>query len=735
MNKSYKIAGMTCAACAVSVESYVKPLDGVHNVTVNYPNQSAVIDFDETIISIAKIKSKLKEIGYDLLLGEDDETRKELEDLATKRLEMLRNKLIFSAIFTVPVFVMAMFFMGKIPYENWIMLALSIPVLFWSGAEFYKIAWKKLKHFSANMDTLVALSTGTAFLFSLINTINPTLFATDDMYHAHVYYESAVVIITLILLGRYLEEKAKSKTSSAIKSLMGLTPKKVTVIRNGEEEVISIADILKGELVILKPGDKIPVDGKVKKGESYVDESMISGEPIPVLKTKGDEVFAGTINQKGSLRILATKIGKETLLSQIIQLVEKAQSSKPKIQNLVDKIAGIFVPVVIILAIITFSIWYIVGPEPKLIYSLISFITVLIIACPCALGLATPTALMVGIGKGAQQGILIKDAQALETAYKIDALILDKTGTITEGKPKVTDCVWTEKEINNLYASVFLSIEKQSEHPLAGAIVDCLSKDFNEHVLESFESITGKGTEAYYDGVKYLIGNKALMLENLIEIPEHIQKEAERLKFEAKSVVFLSVKNRVEAIFAISDEIKKGVKEVILSLSNAGIDVYMLTGDNEKTARVIADQVGIKNVQANVLPEDKGNFVKLLQQNGKVVAMAGDGINDSHALAQADVGIAMGSGTDIAMDSAGITLMHSDLQQIANAIYLSQATMKTIRQNLFWAFVYNLVAIPIAAGALYPKFGFLLSPMIAGAAMSMSSVSVLANSLRLRNKK
>jgi len=731
MNKSYKIAGMTCAACAVSVESYVKPLDGVHNVTVNYPNQSAVIDFDETIISIETIKSKLKEIGYDLLLGEDDETRKELEDLATKRLETLRNKLIFSAIFTVPVFVMAMFFMGKIPYENWIMLALSIPVLFWSGAEFYKIAWKKLKHFSANMDTLVALSTGTAFLFSLINTINPTLFATDDMYHAHVYYESAVVIITLILLGRYLEEKAKSKTSSSIKSLMGLTPKKVTVIRNGEEEVISIADILKGELVILKPGDKIPVDGKVKKGESYVDESMISGEPIPVLKTKGDEVFAGTINQKGSLRILATKIGKETLLSQIIQLVEKAQSSKPKIQNLVDKIAGIFVPIVIVLAIITFSIWYFVGPEPKLIHSLISFITVLIIACPCALGLATPTALMVGIGKGAQQGILIKDAQALETAYKIDALILDKTGTITEGKPKVTDCVWTEKEINNLYASVFLSIEKQSEHPLAGAIVDCLSKDFNEHVLESFESITGKGTEAYYDGIKYLIGNKALMLENLIDIPDHIQKEAERLKFEAKSVVFLSVKNRVEAIFAISDEIKKGVKEVIFSLRDIGIDVYMLTGDNEKTARVIADQVGIKNVQANVLPEDKGNFVKLLQQNGKVVAMAGDGINDSHALAQADVGIAMGSGTDIAMDSAGITLMHSDLQQIANAIYLSQATMKTIRQNLFWAFVYNLIAIPIAAGALYPNFGFLLSPMIAGAAMSMSSVSVLANSLRL----
>jgi P-type Cu2+ transporter len=735
MNQSYKITGMTCTACAVSVESFIKPLDGIHNVTVNYPNQSALIDFDDAIISIEKIKLKLKEIGYDLLLGEDSVTRKELEDIDTQRLERLRKKLIFSAIFSVPVFVMAMFFMGKIPYENWIMLALSLPVLFWSGAEFYTIAWKKLTHFSANMDTLVALSTGTAFIFSLINTINPTLFATDDMQHAHVYYESAVVIITLILLGRYLEEKAKSKTSSAIKSLMGLTPKKVTVIRNGEEEVISIADILKGELVVIKPGDKIPVDAKVKKGESYIDESMISGEPIPVLKTKGDEVFAGTINQKGSLRILATKIGKETLLSQIIQLVENAQSSKHKIQNLVDKIAGIFVPIVIIIAFITFFIWYAVGPEPKLIYSLISFITVLIIACPCALGLATPTALMVGIGKGAQQGILIKDAQALETAYKIDALILDKTGTITEGKPKVTDCVWTEKDINNLYASVFLSIEKQSEHPLAEAIVNCLSQDYNEHVLESFKSITGKGTEAYYDGEKYLIGNKGLMLENLIDIPGHIQKEAERLKLEAKSVVFLSVKNRVEAIFAIADEIKEGVKDVIFSLRNKGIDVYMLTGDNEKTAKVIADKVGIKNVQANVLPEDKGNFVKLLQQNGKVVAMAGDGINDSHALAQADVGIAMGSGTDIAMDNAGITLMYSDLKQISNAILLSKATMKTIKQNLFWAFVYNVVALPIAAGALYPKFGFLLSPMIAGAAMSMSSVSVLANSLRLRNKK
>jgi len=734
MNQSYKITGMTCASCAVSVESYIKPLEGVLEVMVNYPNQSAVIDFDEEIISIGTIQEKLKEIGYDLLLGDEVSVKKEMDEKETNRLNLLRKKLVFSAFFSIPIFVMAMFFMGKIPYENWIMLALSIPVLFWSGSEFYSIAWKKLKHFSANMDTLVALSTGTAFIFSLINTINPTLFITDDMQHAHVYYESAVVIITLILLGRYLEEKAKSKTSSAIKNLMGLTPKKVTVIRNGEEAIILIDEIIKGELILIKPGDKIPVDGKVKKGESYIDESMISGEPIPVLKTKGDEVFAGTINQKGSLRLLATKIGKDTLLSQIIHLVEKAQSSKPKIQNLVDKIAGIFVPVVIGLALITFGIWYVFGPEPKLIYALISFITVLIIACPCALGLATPTALMVGIGKGAQQGILIKDAQALETAYKIDALILDKTGTITEGKPKVTDFIWVNDELNNLHASIFLSIEKQSEHPLGQAIVDYLAPDFNEHALESFDSITGKGTEAFYDGDRYLIGNKTLMSDNLIEVPDSLQEAAEKLKSEAKTVVFMSFQKSAVAIAAISDKIKSGVRDVIVNIQSKGIEVYMLTGDNEKTAKAIASQVGIKNVQANVLPEDKGNFVKLLQQNGKVVAMAGDGINDSHALAQADVGIAMGNGTDIAMDSSGITLMHSDLQQIANAILLSKATMKTIRQNLFWAFIYNVVAIPIAAGALYPKFGFLLSPMIAGGAMAMSSVSVITNSLRLKNK-
>lgn len=734
MNQSYKIAGMTCASCAVSVESYLIPQEGIRKVVVNYPNQSAFIDFEEQLISIETIQQKLKEIGYVLLLEDGDSLTSKVEEMESIRLNLLKRKLIVAALFSVPIFTISMFLIGAIPYENWIMLILTIPVLFWSGADFFVSAWKKLRHFSSNMDTLVAVSTGTAFIFSFINTINPSLLATGGLHHSNVYYESAVVIITLILLGRFLEERAKNKTTSAIKSLMGLTPKKVTAIRNGEEVIVSIDDILKGELIVLKPGDKIPVDGKVKKGESYVDESMITGEPIPVFKNKGTGVFAGTINQKGSLRILATKIGKDTLLSQIIRLVEEAQSTKPKIQNLVDKIAGVFVPVVVILAIITFSVWYFFGPEPKLIYALLSFISVLIIACPCALGLATPTALMVGLGKAAQQGILIKDASVLEKAFKIDALILDKTGTITKGQPKVHDFIWLDNQYDHESARIFLSMEKQSEHPLANAIVQYLSKEENDLPIDNFESITGKGAVAHFEGKRYMIGNKALMTENLLSVPDSLQIQSEKLKEAAKTVVFFSVENKVVAIAAIADEVKKGVREVIQGLKKRGITVFMLTGDNEKTAKAIAEQVGIEHVQANVMPEDKGNFVKLLQQNGSVVAMAGDGINDSHALAQADVGIAMGSGTDIAMESAGITLMNSDLNQIANAIVLSKDTMKTIRQNLFWAFIYNVVSIPIAAGVLYPSFGFLLSPMIGGAAMAMSSVSVVTNSLRLKRK-
>lgn len=732
--ENYKVSGMTCAACAISIESYLKPLVGIEKVVVNYPNQLVAIEYNSELITIHHIEKKVKEIGYSLLLGDIKEVEKKFEEIEEIRLKTLKSKLIFSTIFSVPVFVMAMFFMGKIPYENWIMMGLSIPVLFWSGSEFYIIAWKKLKHFSSNMDTLVALSTGVAFVFSVFNTVYPNYFLSRGVT-PHVYYESAVIIITLILLGRFFEEKAKSKTSSAIKKLIGLKPKEVVAIRNGEEIIISYDEILKGELIILKPGDKVPVDGKVKKGTSFIDESMISGEPIPVEKLKGSEVFAGTINQKGSLRVLATKIGSDTLLSQIIKLVEQAQASKPAIQKLADKVAGIFVPIVIGISIITFFIWYSFGPDPSITYALLTLITVLIIACPCALGLATPTALMVGIGKGAEQGILIKDAQALETAYKVDTLILDKTGTITEGKPKVTDIIWGENVDHSPLEKVVLSIESQSEHPIAEAIVQHFKKtEVSDVNLDSFESVTGMGATSNFEGVSYHIGNDRLMLANNISIPEELAKSAENLKSEAKTVVYIGVGSKVEGIIAVADEIKETAIAAVKKIQDMGIEVHMLTGDNEQTAKVIAGKTGIVHYQSDVMPADKGDFVKSLQEQGRVVAMAGDGINDSHALAQSDVGIAMGSGTDIAMESAGITLMNSDLKQISKAIALSKATMKTIKQNLFWAFIYNLIAIPVAAGVLYPTFEFLLNPMIAGAAMSLSSISVLSNSLRLKNK-
>ncbi|WP_405609262.1 heavy metal translocating P-type ATPase [Polaribacter sp. Asnod1-A03] len=734
MKEQYKITGMTCASCAMSIESHLKPQNGITEVAVNYPNKSVAITYNKDLISLKEIAKKVKEIGFTLLIGSPEKTKTEFENVEKKRLKTLTYKLIFAAVFAIPVFILSMFLKDLIPYQNYVLLILSLPVLFYSGAEFYSIAWKRLQQLSTNMDTLVALSTGIAFLFSVFNTVNPNYFLSKGL-SPHVYYESAVIIITLILLGRFFEEKAKSKTSSAIKKLMGLQPKKVTAIRNGEEKIISYDDILIGELIILKPGDKIPVDGKVKKGTSFIDESMISGEPIPVEKTKGSKVFAGTINQKGSLRIIANKIGNDTLLSQIIKLVEEAQSTKPAIQKMADKIAGIFVPVVISLAVITFIIWYVLAPELILTYGLLTPITVLIIACPCALGLATPTALMVGIGKGAQQGILIKDAQALETAYKIDTLILDKTGTITQGKPKVTDVIWEDNSASTTLEQIILAIEAQSEHPIAAAIVQDLKQKNTENIItiDAFKSSTGLGAEAMYNDTFYKIGNESFMLKNNITIPDDLSKKANYLKEEAKTVVYISKAEKVVGIMAVADSIKETSIIAIDKLTQMGVQIYMLTGDNEQTAKAIAQKVGIQNFKANVLPSEKGVFVKELQEKGKVVAMAGDGINDSHALAQADVGIAMASGTDIAMDSAGITLMHSDLKQISKAIQLSKATLKTIKQNLFWAFIYNMIAIPIAAGILYPINGFLLNPMIAGAAMSLSSISVLANSLRLKN--
>lgn len=734
-SEEIKVTGMTCASCAISVESYLKPQKGIQTVRVNYPNQSVHLEYDASVISIDQIRNKVKEIGYDLILGTKEVSRKKFEEKEAKRLHELKWKLIVASLFSIPIFIMAMFFMGRIPYENFIMFALALPVVFWSGAEFYSNAWKKMRHFSSNMDTLVALSTGVAFLFSVFNTFFPSYLQAYGLM-PHVYYESAVMIITLILLGRFFEEKAKGKTSSAIQKLINLTPKQVTVIRNGEMVEVSLSEIIMGEMIVLKPGDKVPVDGKVRKGESFIDESMLSGEPIPLFKSKGDNVFAGTINQKGSLRIYATKVGDDTVLSQIIRLVEKAQSSKPAIQRLSDKVAGIFVPIVILLAILTFVIWYFLGPPPVFTHAFLNLITVLIIACPCALGLATPTALMVGIGKGASQGILIKDAQVLETAYKLTTLILDKTGTITAGKPSVTNQFWNEEEDTVLIKQIVLASELESEHPIAAAIVEALSIE-NQPTLEldHFESITGHGVRASVKNVRYLIGNESLIQQQNVKMDAKFEREANSWKKQAKTVIYIAKELTVVGILAVSDPVKPSSKEAVKALQSMGIEVIMLTGDHPATAAAVAQAVGITTYRANFLPADKGNFIEALQKEGKVVAMVGDGINDSNALAQANVGIAMGTGTAIAMESAGITLMNGDLNQIRKAIDLSQQTMKTIRQNLFWAFIYNIIAIPIAAGVLYPSFHFLLNPMIAGAAMSFSSISVLLNSLRLQQKK
>ncbi|HRC92429.1 MAG TPA: copper-translocating P-type ATPase, partial [Bacteroidia bacterium] len=617
-------------------------------------------------------------------------------------------------------------------YANEIMWLFSTPVVLWFGKDFFINAWKQAKHRSANMDTLVALSTGIAYLFSVFNMLFPQFWHQRGL-HAHVYFEAAAVIVAFILLGKMLEEKAKGKTSSAIKKLMGLQPKTVIVIQSdGTEKQTFVEDVTVDDIILVKPGEKIAVDGTLIKGSSYVDESMLTGEPVPVLKNINDKVYAGTINQKGSFQFKALKIGKETMLAHIIKTVQDAQGSKAPVQKLVDKIAGIFVPIVIGIAILTFVLWQIFGVDNGMVQGLLAAITVLVIACPCALGLATPTAIMVGVGKAAENGILIKDAESLELAKKVTAVVLDKTGTITEGKAVVTDVYWHND--NSGTASILYSIEKKSEHPLADAVVKNFSK--TEVVeLSSFESVTGKGVRATYLGENYFVGNMTFIKEQNISIDDMLLEKATAWTKEAKTVIWFTDSEQVLSIIAISDTIKTTSLSAIQQLHQMGIEVYMLTGDNESTAKAIAEKTGIDKFQANMLPQDKAAFIKELQQQGKIVAMAGDGINDSTALATADVSIAMGKGSDIAMDVAKMTIVSSDLNKIPMAIRMSKQTVATIKQNLFWAFIYNVIGIPIAAGILYPVNGFLLNPMIAGAAMAMSSVSVVSNSLRLKLNK
>lgn len=731
VKNSFPVLQMTCASCAVSVESIIKSQAGVVDANVNYANAKISVEFIPSLVKVESLRKAVQSIGYDLLIDESTSGDETIEHIQKENFKKLKKKTYWALILSVPVVVIGMFFMDM-PLANEIMWTLSTPVLFWLGRDFYINAWKQAKNRSANMDTLVALSTGVAYIFSVFNTLFPHFWHEKGL-HAHVYFEAASVIIGFILLGKLLEEKAKGNTSSAIKKLMGLQPKTVTIVHDGGHQMeIPIEQVEIGNTIVVKPGEQIAVDGTVIFGNSYVDESMLSGEPVPVLKNENEKVFAGTINQKGSFQFKADKVGSETMLAQIIKMVQDAQGSKAPVQKLVDKIAGIFVPIVILIAIAAFIAWNVFGGENAFTQGLLALITVLVIACPCALGLATPTAIMVGVGKGAEKGILIKDAESLELAKKVNAVILDKTGTITEGKPIVTNDFWTDE--NTVLKQILFSIEKQSEHPLADAVVTYL-KDQNTVSITQFESITGKGAKAKIDGEMYFIGNKRLIQENGILIENTVAEIANHWGNEAKTVIWFANTKKVISILAIADQIKTTSQKAITELQNSGIEVYMLTGDNERTAMSVSEKVGIKHFKAEVLPEQKAAFVNQLQQQGKVVAMVGDGINDSTALAQADVSIAMGKGSDIAMDVAKMTIISSDLTKIPEAIHLSKSTVCTIKQNLFWAFIYNLIGIPIATGILYPINGFLLNPMIAGAAMAMSSVSVVSNSLWLKYKK
>lgn len=728
VQRTIPVLQMTCASCAISVESMIKAQAGVVNAAVNYAAATLHVEYRPSVIQPEDLRKAAQSIGYDLLLaGPSDETTS-LEELQRRNYKQLVVRTTGAAVLSAPIVILGMFFM-TVPYANEVMWALSTPVVLWFGKSFFINAWKQAKHRSANMDTLVALSTGVAYGFSVFNTLFPEFWHSRGL-HAHVYFEAASVVITFILLGKLLEEKAKGGTSSAIKKLMGLQPKTVMIaLEGGYTTEIPIEQVKVGDTLQVRPGEKIAVDGRVVKGNSFVDESMLSGEPVPVMKQAGDSLYAGTINQNGSFQFLAEKVGGETRLAQIIRMVQEAQGSKAPVQMLVDKIAGIFVPTVIVVALIAFVAWYFFGGENGFTHGLLAMVTVLVIACPCALGLATPTAIMVGVGRGAEQGILIKDAESLERSRNINAVVLDKTGTITEGKMVVTDVAWLNGD--DSFAAVLYSIERQSEHPLAEAVTKYF-QHLSPLPVTGFESLTGKGAVGMAGGKKYYVGNNSLLNEKGIQIAKSLSDTATEWAASAKTVIWFADDQQALAIVAISDVVKATSGEAIQALHAEGIEVYMLTGDNRVTAKTIAESVGITHFEAEVLPEQKAAYVKNLQRGGKVVAMVGDGINDSTALAQADVSIAMGKGSDIAMHVAKMTIIGSDLMKLPQAIRLSRQTVATIRQNLFWAFIYNIIGIPIAAGILYPFTGFLLNPMIAGAAMALSSVSVVSNSLRLK---
>ena len=727
--KVLPVLEMSCAVCAGNVESTVQALSGVEKASVNFAAGTLTVTYNPSVITLEVMQAAVQAAGYDLIVEAEDPVAMQ-EEKARMHYKILRRNTIGAWTLSIPLALLGMVFM-HVPFGNWIMMVLALAIMIFFGRSFYVNGVRHALKGKANMDTLVALSTSIAFLFSLFNTLCPGFWLGKGL-EPHVYYEASGVIIAFVLLGKLMEERAKNSTSSAIKGLMGLQPKTARLVTDGREEEVPISNLQVGNVVSVRPGEKIPVDGTLLQGSSSVDESMLSGEPIPVEKNAGDRVLAGTINQKGAFTMEATSVGGTTVLAQIVQMVQSAQGSKAPVQRIVDKISGIFVPVVVLLSFLTFVCWLVIGGESYFSYALLSAVSVLVIACPCALGLATPTALMVGMGKGAEQHILIKDAFALENLCKVDTVVLDKTGTLTEGVPVVTDSYWISDD-NIRYLDVLYTAEQKSEHPLASAIL-CWLEESGAKVCEAenFESLTGRGVRIQVEGVTYWVGSQGLLDIFQAGIPEKVRKQIGQWQEDGQSVVFYGQETRLLAVLAISDRIKPTSAEAVKELKKQGIEVHLLTGDGVRTAERVAATLDIGYYKAEVMPNDKEEYIISLQQQGKKVAMVGDGINDSQALARADVSIAMGKGTDIAMDVAMVTLITSDLLLLPSAIRLSKQTVRLIYQNLFWAFIYNVIGIPLAAGVLVPLNGLLVNPVRASAAMAFSSVSVVLNSLRLK---
>jgi Cu+-exporting ATPase len=740
----FPVGGMTCASCVARVEEALSSVPGVISASVNLASEKATVEYlDGT--ELADLRQAVRDAGYEL--GSEVRALQDVTAAAQRETRAVRNRFIIAAVLASLIMALGfgLSFAGK-PYLLW---ALATPVQFWAGWRFYRGGWGALKHRTSDMNTLIAVGTSAAYFYSMVAVVFPSLFAARGL-EPHLYFDTSAAIITLILLGRFLEARARGQTSEAIKKLIGMQPRTALVIRQGEEMEIPIEDVQVGDLILVRPGERVPVDGIVRQGYSSIDESMITGESIPVEKKMGDEVIGATINKTGSLQVEASKVGKDTMLAHIIRMVEEAQGSKAPIQRLADVIASYFVPAVIGIAIITFIIWYFVGPSPALTFALLNFVAVLIIACPCALGLATPTAIMVGTGKGAEHGVLIRNAEALERAHKINTVLLDKTGTLTRGEPVVTDIIAAPSSSQEEVLRLAASAEHSSEHPLAEAVVKAaLEKKLELSPPSNFNAIPGLGVEALVEGKKLLLGNLRLIKERAFSL-NGLEEKAEKLLEEGKTAMFLGLDSQVAGIIALADTLKPNAKEALQALHRMGIETVMLTGDNRRTAEAIAREAGIYRVLAEVLPEHKAQEVKKLQEERKVVAMVGDGINDAPALAQADIGIAIGTGTDVAMETGDITLISGDLTGVVTAISLSKRTMRTIKQNLFWAFAYNTALIPVAAGGLYLIFGHtdvppwlhfilgdygFLNPILAAAAMAASSITVVSNSLRLRRFK